>query len=169
MEFLEFISIVPTNTFIAIANLIITFFILKKLLFKPVTKILQERQAQVDALYEVAETAKAEAEQVQQEYSGKIAEADAEVERIITDGRARAAGIEREANETAKAQASHILSKAEQDAKLLQKQAVKELQSELSEMAVELASKVAEKEINADDHVALIEGFLVSVKGETHE
>lgn len=169
MEFLDFISLVPTNTFIAIANLIVLYFILKKLLFKPVTKMLQAREDEVNSMYEVAENAKAEAERVQQEYDGKIALADQEVDRLLTDGRMRAAELEREATEAAKAQASHILTKAEQDAQLLQKQAVKELQSELSDMAVELAAKVTEKEINAADHEALINDFLVSVKGERHE
>lgn len=168
-EALPFISVIWENGVAAVLNVLVMFFILKKLLFKPITKVLEQRKADVDKLYGEAEAAKAEADRIQSEYDGKIAAADAEVELMLTDGRARAAAMEREAAETAKAQASHILTKAENDARLLQKQAVAELQGELSDMAVELAAKVTEKEINAADHEALINDFLVSMKGERHE
>lgn len=167
-QVLDFITLIPSQTVIALANLVVLYFILKKLLFKPINNMFAARKAEVDALYTEAEQAKAEAERVQSEYDGKIALAVQESNEILVDARSRAERLERELVSVAKEQASHILQRADSDARQLKKQAAQELQEELANIAIEIASRVTEKEIDESDHAALIDEFLVSMQGESH-
>ena len=60
-ESLEFLSINIWQTLVAIANLIILYFIVKRFLFKPVNNILDKRAEEVDKIYNDAEVTLTEA------------------------------------------------------------------------------------------------------------
>ena len=60
----------------------------------------------------------------------------------------------------AKEEAAALRRKAENDIALEKKKAVNDMKSELSGLAVELASKVVRKEISEADHEKLIEQFI---------
>jgi F-type H+-transporting ATPase subunit b len=51
MQDLDIISVNIWHIFISLANLVILFLILKKLLFKPVKKIVDKRQKELEAEY----------------------------------------------------------------------------------------------------------------------
>ena len=69
---LEIISVNIWSILISLANLVIIFLLLKKLLFKPVKKTLAARQAQVDKIYDDAAAAKQTAEADRAEYEQSL-------------------------------------------------------------------------------------------------
>ena len=54
-KFQEFVSLAPWTIIFTWINLIILVFIMKKLLFKPVTNMLKQREDEVNSMYEKAE------------------------------------------------------------------------------------------------------------------
>ena len=90
MQDLDIISINIWHIVISLANLVILFLILKKLLFKPVKKIVDKRQKELDAEYRKAEKTQAEADAIKAEWEGKMATAEAEADKIISDAVERA-------------------------------------------------------------------------------
>ena len=62
LQSLDVISVNLWQILISLANLVILFLILKKFLFKPVKKVLDQRAASVESEYSEAERAKAEAQ-----------------------------------------------------------------------------------------------------------
>ena len=72
MQTLDVISVNIWQILISLLNLVLLFFILKKLLFKPVKNILAKRQAEIDSQYDAADQAKNEAEQSRIEYEEKL-------------------------------------------------------------------------------------------------
>ena len=90
MQDLDIISINIWHIVISLANLVILFLILKKLLFKPVKKIVEKRQKELEAEYCKAEKIQAEADAIKAEWEGKMATAEAEADKIISDAVERA-------------------------------------------------------------------------------
>ena len=68
---------------LTLCNMIITFAVLKKFLFKPVKKMIDDRQQEIDHLYADADNSKAQAEALQAQYAAKLKAAGAEGDRII--------------------------------------------------------------------------------------
>lgn len=166
VQTLDVISVNLWQILISLANLLIMFLILKHFLFKPVQNMLAQRKAQVDGIYAAAETDRTEASAMKQEYEQRMAaareEADDLVRTATQTAQRRSDAIVTEAN----AQAAHIKNRAEQEIAMERKQMIADVRSEISDMAVSIASKVVEREINAKDHASLVDEFIRNVGEE---
>ena len=159
-ETLELISVNFWHVIAAIGNLLILTLIIKKFLFKPVQKILAERQAQVDTLYEEAEESKASAEKDKQLYHEKLEKAEHEVEEIIKTATVRAEKLGDEIVAEANAKADAAIKKADADIAQSKKKAINEIKNDIAGISVSIAEKVVEREINEKDHKDIIESFI---------
>ena len=83
MPTLDVISVNIWSILISLCNLLILFFIIKKFLYKPVRKMLAERQAAVDKVYSEADEALRSAEQDRLTYSQKLEHADSECDALL--------------------------------------------------------------------------------------
>ena len=83
MPTLDVISVNIWSILISLCNLLILFFIIKKFLYKPVRKMLAERQAAVDKVYSEADEALRSAEQDRLTYSQKLEHADSECDALM--------------------------------------------------------------------------------------
>lgn len=158
-----FESIVGVNPWTALAtfcNMIITFLILRHFLFKPVKKMIDDRQQEIDGMYADADRAKAEAKALGQDYRKHLDAAKSERDEILREAVVRAQAKEREILADANAQADAIREKARADIAQERKKAVNELKNDISGIAIDIAEKVTEKEISEKDHEALIEDFI---------
>ena len=160
MDFQSLVELAPWTTIAQICNLLLQIVLFKKLLFKPIQNILAKRQQEVDSLYDEANKAKLEADTAKADYEQPLSAAKEEASAIT----ARAMKNAREQSEAivcdAKEEAAALRRKAENDIALEKKKAVNDMKSELSGLAVELASKVVRKEISEADHEKLIEQFI---------
>lgn len=166
MQSLDIISVNIWQILISLANLLILLLILKKFLFKPVTQVMQARQEQVDKIYDDARQDRTAAADMKQEYEQRLAdareEADGLVRNAVATARRRGDAIVAEAN----SQASHIKQKAEEEIALEKKQMLINVRSEISDMAVSIASKVVEREIQKEDHEGFVDEFIRNVGEE---
>lgn len=154
-------------TFIAqICNLLIQMLIFKKFLFKPVQAIIAKRKEEVGQLYTEAETAKQSAEHDKAEYSQKLLAANEEASSIVKTATERAGRQSDEIVSEAQQKAQAMLKKADSDIAQERVKVMNEVKNDISQMALDIAEKVVEKEINAEDHKALIEGFIATVGDE---
>ena len=148
-------------TFIAqILNLFIQMYLFKRFLFKPIQKILAQRQQEVDNIYADADSAKQDAESAKAEYEGHLltarTEAEAITERAVKNAQTRSDAM----LASAQSEAAAMREKASRDIEIERRKAMNEMKREISGLAVEIASKVAEKEIDEKQHEALIERFI---------
>ena len=160
---LEIISVNIWSILISLANLVIIFLLLKKLLFKPVKKTLAARQAQVDKIYDDAAAAKQTAEADRAEYEQKLADVKAEAEEILTDARERADRMSEEIIGDAKDKAQAKLERAEEEIAQEKKKAMAELKDDVSALSVDIAEKLLGREIDEKDHAELIDKFISEV------
>lgn len=163
METLSFVSVVPWEIVTQLINLLLLFLLVRHFLFKPVNSILAQRQEEINHDYEEAEKAQDEAFALRDEYQKRIGDAKAEASDILKTAAAKASQHSEEIVLEAQQQAARLKEKADEQIALEKKKAMNELKDEISGIAVDIASKVVEREINAKDHEALIKEFIEGV------
>ena len=166
VQSLEIISVNIWQILISLANLLIMFLILKKFLFKPVQKVVADRQAQVDKLYGDAEQDRSAAMDMKQEYEARLAtareEADGLVRNAVQTAQRKSDAIMSEAS----AQASRLKQKAEEEISMERRQMLQGVRTEISDIAVSIASKVVEREVQKQDHEHFVDEFIRNVGEE---
>jgi len=83
MQTLEIVSANLWEILISLANLLILFVLFKKFLYKPVQKVLDERQAQVNKIYDDAQQDKDAAAGMKQEYEERLDAAREEADTLV--------------------------------------------------------------------------------------
>lgn len=158
--FEEFIGVNLWTALFTLLNTLTVIFVGTKFLFKPIMKIIADRQKEIDDMYSDAGAAKAEAKAMEAEYKDKLSNAMETGERIVKEatvrGQAKEEQIIRQANE----EASALLRKAEADIAMEKKKAINDAKDEISGMALAIAEKVVGRELNADDQGKLIDDFI---------
>lgn len=159
-DYFPFLTIDPVTMIATLINTLILFLVLKHFLFKPVNKILDERKKNVEDTYRQADEKLTEAARLESEYTEKLANAKAESAEIVKNATKRAQTRSDEIIAEAKSEASSIIVKANADIEKEKKRAVNQIKDEISDIALAVAEKVVEKEIDPKDHERLIESFI---------
>ena len=161
--FESFVGIDPWTALFTFCNMMITFAVLKKFLFKPVKKMIDDRQAEIDTMYADADATKQKAAALEQEYQQHLQSIRDERDTLLREATARAQKREEEIVGEARAEAAALRAAAEADIAQERKKAVNDLKNEIGGIAVDIAGKVVEREINETDHKALIDEFIRNV------
>lgn len=157
MQDLDIISVNIWHIVISLANLVILFLILKKLLFKPVKKIVDKRQKEIEYEYKKAEKTQAEADAIKAEWEGKMATAEAEADKIISDAVERADSRNEVMLYESREKADQIIRKAKADIERERKDARETIKKEIVDVSQTLSEQIIGREINMDDHRDLID------------
>ena len=159
-QYLSFVTIDLWTLIFTWINLLILFFILKKLLVKPMQKMLDERAKEIQSSYDKADEAKNEAEKLKSDYEERMASAHEKAECILSEAvqnaSLRSDMIVKEAHE----KATDMIERAEKNIEAQKESAFNSLKGEISSMAVDIAKKVIQKDINEKDHEKLIDSAL---------
>lgn len=163
MEVQQFISIAPWTIIFQILNLLLLMVLFKKYLFKPVTEILEKRQAEIEGHYQEAQQAETDAKAMKADYESKMAGARQEADRVITTATESANAMSASIVEDARTQADQLKRRAQTEIDLERRRAFDEVKGELSGIALDIASQVIEREVNEKDHEAFINEFIKNV------
>ena len=151
-------------TFLAqICNLMIQLVIFKKFLLKPIKQVIADRKAKADSEIADAQKLRTEAEAMKAEYEQNLQNARTEANQIVATAQKTATARSEEIVGEARAQAAALKQKAEADIAQERKKAVNEVKDEIGGIAMEIASKVVEREISEKDHKDLIDEFIKNV------
>ena len=163
-----FISLNIWTSIFTLCNLLIVFFLMKKFLFKPVKKMIDDRQKEIDDQYADAEQSKADAAALKEQYETRLSEANAEKEAILKDAYRKAQLRDEEMLRQAQEQAAATLRRADEQIALEKKRAMNDIKDEVSVMAVDIASAVLARDIKKNEHAELIDSFIENL-GESHD
>ena len=164
MELYQALITLDGWTFLAqICNLMIQLVIFKKFLLKPIKQVIADRKAKADSEIADAQKLRTEAEAMKAEYEQNLQNARTEANQIVTAAQKTATARSEEIVGEARAQAAALKQKAEADIAQERKKAVNEVKDEIGGIAMEIASKVVEREISEKDHKDLIDEFLKNV------
>ena len=168
MQSLEVISLNIWQVLISLCNLLLLFLILKKFLFKPVKKVLKQRQDILDEQYSKAQGALSDATKAKQEWEEKISTADATAGKIIDDATKTAKTASEKIIADAKSDAEGIVRHAKMNAELEKQKAADDIKREIVDVSYALSEQLLGREINKDDHKQLIDSFIENI-GEAND
>ncbi len=158
--FEQFIGVNFWTALFVLLNTLAIYFVAKRLLFKPVHKIITDRQAEIDGMYSDATRAKTEAEQMAKDYRQKLRDAQQTSERLMKEAAERGLKREVEIVKNAREQAEAILSRASEDAINEKKKALTSAKDEISSIAMAMAEKVIERELTEEDQAKMVDNFI---------
>jgi F-type H+-transporting ATPase subunit b len=154
------LTVDPYWILVSLVQFLILYWLLRRFLWGPVTTALATRAEKIREGLDLAEQAKQDRERLKQEVEELLAkarqEATAIADRMTAAAEAAAAAVRAEA----RAEADRIREKGRVDAQALHDQALAQLRSEVASMVVLAASRILGREINAEQHRALIEQSL---------
>lgn len=166
MQTLDVISVNIWQMLASLANLILLFLMVKKFLYKPVKKMLEQRQNTIQGDYDAAAQAKEQAYSDKAKYEEKLLSAKAEADEVIKSAVNVASEREKEIIAEARIKADGIVRQAENEAVLERKKAEDAVKKEIVEVSSLLTEKVLEREISAEDHQRFIDSFIESIGDE---
>lgn len=157
---MPFVSIDLWTIIMQWGNLLILLLLVKKFLFKPVMSVLEARENEIKNMYDEAENARSSANELKSEYTAKLNNARDEAEEIVKSAVKTAKTSSEEIISDAQDKAMAIMERANEKIEIERKTAINQAKNDLSDMALTIAGKVIERDINADDHNAMIDKFI---------
>ena len=159
-QFEAFVGVNFWTALFVLLNTLTIYFVARKFLFGPVMKIIQDRQKEIDDMYEAASTAKDNAVALETEYKEKLSAAAETSERMVKQAVARGQSREEEIIRQANLEANAIREKAAADIAQEKKKAINDAKDEISEMAMAIAGKVVGRALDAADQASLVDHFI---------
>ena len=147
-----------------ILTFLLLLFVLAKFAWKPLLKMLSDREELIRSSLEDAEKAKEKLEKLNAEGEAIINQARSEAQSILSEGKAAVSKLKDETLDVAKEQAKQIASEAEKQINIEKDKAIAEIKSEVVNLSMSIAEKLINKNISPEDNKALIDESLSSVK-----
>ena len=154
------VTVNPVTLIAQICNLFLQLLIVKIFFLDKIKAILDQRREAADKEIADAEAAKAEALTIKATYEQNMAEAKAKADDILMNAQRSASMRSEEIISQAQQQAAQIKSKASADIEMEKKKAINDAKNEISGLAMAIAGKVVERELNTADQAGLIDRFI---------
>lgn len=138
----------------------LVYLLIAKLAFPKINELLEERAANIQGKMDAADERLAEAEQTKSDYEQKVREAKDEAYRIVEDARESAETVRREIVERAEREAEQVLERAQSEIAAERDRAIQQLRAEVSRLAVELAERIIQRELDESAHQDLIDRYI---------
>ena len=140
-----------------IVGILVLLFILKKLLYGPLLKVIDERSERIRESLEAAERTKEEAATNQEQMQEDLQKAREEGQQMIAQARDVAARFRDEEMAKAREEIAAERSKAETDIQRERDAAIEDLRREFAGLAISAAEQVVERSLSESDHRDIID------------
>jgi len=131
-----------------IVSFLVLLTVLGKYAWKPILKMLGEREDQIRSALEQAERARIEAAEMMKQNEKNLARAEEEYQKMIREGKILAEKLKDEIVTKAKQQAQHELKQASEEIQRSVDAAKLQLRSEIADLAVQAAGKILEETLD---------------------
>jgi len=126
-------------------------FLLKKYAWKPILSAVNEREASIKDALEAAKEARSEMESLQSDNQRILKEARAQKEALLKEARTIRSEMINTAKVEAQSEANKILSQAQEAIQNEKRTAVNELKDHVSSIALDIATKVLQNELESKE------------------
>ena len=154
------VTVNPVTLIAQICNLFIQLLVVKIFFLDKIKAILDQRREAADKQITDAEAAKAEAMAIKATYEKNMEQSKAKADDILMNAQRSATSRSEEIIGQAQAAAAQIKSKASADIEMEKKKAINDAKNEISGLAMAIAGKVVERELNSADQADLIDRFI---------
>jgi F-type H+-transporting ATPase subunit b len=141
-------------------NLIVLYIVLRKLLFKRVTAFMSNRTNSIKMAIESAEIDRASAADLKHIYEDSIRGAKIEADRIIDESKLKSYREYDAIVNEARQDSANILTKAREEIEYEKIEMLKDVKNQVATLALAVASKVIEANMDTESNKALVEKFI---------
>ena len=166
MQIIDILQLLVPNVWTAISQLCasaVLFFLMYKLAYKPVKKILDTRSEFEQAKLTEAEKLQAENEETNKRAKEIVAEANKTAEDIVDSAKREAEELKSEMLLQAQKQSNQIIDDAKTQAKVQHDKAMKDMHNEIVDIAIMAAEKMLKEKVDTKADVNNIESFIKEV------
>ncbi|MEJ2050261.1 MAG: F0F1 ATP synthase subunit B [Calditrichota bacterium] len=160
------INIDPGTIIWTIITFLILLLILRKVAWNPILAMIDEREGTIRESLEEAEQARTDAEKTMREYEARLSEARKEAHRIIGEGKSAAEKIKDEIVAEARHQKQGMIEDARTQIEAERKKAIQDLRDSVATIAISAASKIIDRQLDAQTHQDIIERSLQDIGEE---
>ncbi|MCA1917897.1 MAG: F0F1 ATP synthase subunit B [Flavobacterium piscis] len=140
-------------------------FILTKVAWKPINKMIENRNQSIEDALKMAEKAREEMKQLQAENEKILSDARAERDKILKEARDMKEQIVAQAKEEAVKEMERIRKNVGMEIEAQKAAAIEEMKNTIVDLSIEVAKKVIRKELKSDnEHQQLVESMLKDIK-----
>jgi len=140
-------------------------FLLRKFAWKPILDAVNDRETSIKDALISAQAARTEMENLQSDNQRILREARAEKESLLKEAGTLSSEMINTAKEEAKVEAQKIILQAQETIQNEKRSAVKELRVQVGSIAIDIAEKIIQKELdNKEKQLQLIEQLLKETK-----
>ena len=154
------VTVNPVTLIAQICNLLIQLFLVKKFFLDKIKAVLDARREAADQEITDAQAAKAEAMEIKATYEKNMQEAKAKANEIVDRAQKTATARGEEIIRQASEEAAALKQKAAADVAMEKKKALNDAKDEISGIAMAIAEKVVERQLDNTDHDKLINQFI---------
>ena len=154
------VAVNPVTLIAQICNLFIQLFLVKKFFLDKIKAVLDARREAADQEITAAQAAKAEAMEIKATYEKNMQEAKAQASEIVDRAQKTATARGEEIIRQANQEVAQLKQKAAADIAMEKKKALNDAKDEISGVAMAIAEKVVERQLDSSDHDKLINQFI---------
>ena len=164
MDIIKNFGVNPILLIAQAVNFLIVFFILKKILYKPVLDLLKKRQSAIRDGLRQAEEARIKLEKVVVEEKEILRNAQLQAKKIIEETRTESAEIAKQMNDAAQEQTERMLKDAKEQILKESKETEKKLAVNTSKLAVSFLEKALKEFFTSSEQKEVVGNALEKIK-----
>lgn len=157
------------QSLMTLVSFAILVYFIHRFAWKPIMSILDERADRIEKDLTTAKDKSEQSQKLSQEAEEAIVNAQIEASNIIEEAKAQANPVKEQIINQAREEARKIKADAKIEVEQQRQRAATEMKTEVTDIAVAIADKILQREINADDQQRLIEEFIEGLAVESHE
>ena len=157
------LSVEPGLIIWTIIIFLILLFILKKYAWKPLLNSLNNREQGIKDTIDRAEKLREESEKLHEENKKRLAEADTQSRKIISEGKEFAEKLKSELVAKTNEETLRMIQKAKQEIEREKLSAIEELKDEIGNLAVQAASKIIDENLDEAKQKKIIDSFIKQI------
>ena len=139
---------------------VILMLLIKKFAWGPGSDMMEKRASKIASDLDSAEDARQKAEELAQKREAALKDSHVEASKIID--RAKKNGEQQKANivDSATLEVKTMKENAKKDIQQERQEALDSVKNDVAELSIEIASKIIQKELNANDQKALVDSYI---------
>ena len=148
------------HTIVTLVAFVILLLIVKHFAWGPLTKILSERKQVIDHDIQTAASEKAAAQDANRYAQLALRDARAEATQIILQAKKQSLQVQDTMLKEAKEEVIRMKETAQKDIALERRRMLSDLRAELTDISIEIAEKIIQREIKPEDYHRLVDDFI---------
>lgn len=155
----------PVNFLLQLVATLILFAVVRHFLYTPVKNLISKRKELVAGNLAAAEEQKEQVAKLKSEYEQSLLGAQREAKEIIDESRERGEQLKQQIIDDAQVEVRQIKASAHKDIERAREDLQREMKDQIAGIAMLVASKVIEKNLDTQVQKDLIDGFIDEVGG----